>query len=114
MKDWREEHREFSKYELSEQIHIICDAFDVAWRDGQRPRIEDYVCESDASNRVPILQELFLIELEYRRKIGETLNSSEYVKRFPDDANSIEQAFVSAAEIDTANISMDPIADTQL
>jgi serine/threonine-protein kinase len=102
---------------LAEQIHVICDAFDVAWGDvalgnGQQPQIEDYLADTDASNRSPIFHELLLVELEYRRKLGETPESSEYATRFPKDAETIAQAFISAADQDTANISLNPEADT--
>src|SRR5262249_25597872 len=45
----------------------VCDAFDRAWREGGRPRLEDFLARAPEQARQYLLCELLRIELEYRR-----------------------------------------------
>jgi serine/threonine protein kinase len=74
-----------------ERIVDACDRFEAAWRQGARPRIEDFVedcTDPELSERVRRLLEL---ELELRRDRGEDPTSDEYAGRFPDHAALVEE-----------------------
>ncbi len=62
----------------------ICDAFESAWRSGHRPRLEDSVAALTGEQRTALLVELIPLDVEYRRRLGELPQPSEYLARFPD------------------------------
>ncbi len=47
-------------------INATADRFERAWKDGLRPRIEDYLTTADDSRRPWLLEELLRIEWELR------------------------------------------------
>jgi predicted ATPase len=57
--------------------------FENAWRQGPRPRIEDYL-PVDVTLRSRVLIELAHIELELRLKAGEAAGVEEYLHHFPE------------------------------
>src|SRR5262249_31362158 len=60
-------------------IDIACDLFEVQWRAGRRPRIEDFLKEPGAAEAGPILlRELLALELELRARAGEQPGREEY------------------------------------
>jgi serine/threonine-protein kinase len=77
-----------------ERIDRACDRFEAAWKEGQRPRIEDYLGEIGEPHRAALLRELLAAELEARRHLGERLDAGEYRGRFPGADATIEDAFV--------------------
>ncbi len=62
------------------------DAFEEAWRQGQRPRIEDHLGEARGPLRTALLQELLMIEWQRRLGVGEHPVLDEYIDRFPEQA----------------------------
>jgi hypothetical protein len=64
-----------------QQIDRVCDAFEAAWRAGERPRIEDFL-EPGVEPRSELFRELFARELELRREAGEVFDPAEYEGRF--------------------------------
>ena len=58
-------------------LDAICTRFEVAWRRGDRPRIEDFLGEAAEPERSALLRELILLELDYRRARGEDCPSDE-------------------------------------
>jgi serine/threonine protein kinase/formylglycine-generating enzyme required for sulfatase activity len=60
----------------------LCDRFDAAWNDGQRPRIEDYLAEVPQPFPPLLLWELLRVELYYRRRHDERPEPPEYLDRF--------------------------------
>ncbi len=66
------------------RIDAICDRFEAAWQAGQRPRIEDYLAEVLAANRTLLIRELVEVEIDWRRRAGDTLAADEYLTRFPE------------------------------
>lgn len=65
----------------------IADRFDAAWQTALtglvRPRIEDFLPDADAARRDLLLRELILLDVEYRRRLGETPKSEDFSARFP-------------------------------
>ncbi len=67
--------------------------FERAWKDGSRPRIEDYLIEVDEPQRPRLLDELLKVEIELRRGAGEQPDPDEYVERFPAHATVVADVF---------------------
>jgi serine/threonine protein kinase/WD40 repeat protein len=56
--------------------------FDLAWRQGARPRVEDYL-PPDGAGHLDVLLELVHTDLERRIKAGEPARIEEYLSSFP-------------------------------
>ena len=76
-------------------IDQLCDAFEAAWRAGERPRIEEYLARVDEPVRSRLWAELLLSELECRRRQGEVPTLQEYHERFPDHQDHLERLFAN-------------------
>jgi eukaryotic-like serine/threonine-protein kinase len=81
--------------------------FERAWKDGSRPRIEDYLIEAAEPQRAPLLDELLRVEIELRRRGGEQPTVEEYRERFPAHASVVVAVFSDGPESnvrDTENL----------
>ena len=78
---------------LANQIDRLCDQFELAWRDGLRPSVEQFVAGVDESLRSMLLSELIPLEPSLRREFGEYPTPDDYLARFPDHGPAIEAAF---------------------
>ncbi|WP_425400382.1 protein kinase domain-containing protein [Aeoliella sp.] len=74
----------------ADQIDLICDRFEEAWRNGETPLIEDFVKECDEQCREDLLIELLLVDREFRVRSGESAPREEYQLRFPEYESIIE------------------------
>ena len=70
-------------------VDRACDDFELAWRNGGRPRIEDYMNDASEPRRSALLRALLATELESRRARGERPGPEEYLRRFPADAELV-------------------------
>ena len=68
---------------LAQRVDEVCERFEVAWRSGGRPRIEDYLRGASETERLVLLHELILLDVEYRRRQAEAVQPEEYLGRFP-------------------------------
>jgi serine/threonine protein kinase/formylglycine-generating enzyme required for sulfatase activity len=75
------------------RIGGICGRFADAWQAGQRPPIEEYLAEVVEPECPALLRELLVLELAYRRRAGETLAVEDYLRRFPDQAETVLALF---------------------
>ena len=68
------------------RLDQVCDRFESAWKSagpvGQRPRLEEFLVNTQEPERSVLLQQLLLLELDYRRKRGENPAPEDYVPRF--------------------------------
>jgi serine/threonine protein kinase len=87
-----------------QRVDGICDEFDRAWRNGGRPRAEEFLQPVDEPARTRLLRELILVEVEYRRRAGENPARSEYAERFPEQLEAIGEVFDNSLS-DTALMS---------
>ena len=69
---------------LQRQIDRLCTRFEACWVAGERPRIEDFLAEIAEGNRPDALRELVLLDVHYRRRLGESCLAEDYRDRFPD------------------------------
>src|SRR5207253_732867 len=59
-------------------IDDLCDRFEAAWRSGQRPAIEGFVGNIAEPNRGRLVRDLVALDLDYRRKAGESPSIEDY------------------------------------
>jgi hypothetical protein len=69
---------------LARRVDEVCDRFESAWRQGPRPRLEDYLGNGPAADRSALLRELLPLEVYYRGRHGESCTAAEYRVRFPE------------------------------
>jgi hypothetical protein len=75
--------------DVLECIDRICDRFEEAWKQGQRPRLEDYLGEVADEHRPSLLRHLLAAEIDCRRDLGETPAEADYRDRFPDQVHLV-------------------------
>ncbi len=78
---------------LGTQLDILCDAFETAWRRGERESIEAYLSRVPLMEQTKLLGELLQLEVMYRRKLGEQPSADEYRVRFPEQTSVIDEVF---------------------
>jgi serine/threonine protein kinase len=78
---------------ILEQIDGVCMAFERALKEGGSPGIAERLAGWENSARSRLLEELLVLELDYRRRRGESPSASEYHARFPHDGKVIDQGF---------------------
>lgn len=81
----------FQHQPAEQQIDMICDEFEAAWREGTAARPEDYLSRLDSSQRATLLRELLALEIDYRRRRGETIEPAELLQRFPEHAAIVSE-----------------------
>ena len=77
----------------AEELDRVCDQFEAEWRAGGRPRIEDRLVGVAGPERTPLVCELLVIELHWRRKAGERPDPAEYLGRLLEDAEAVHATF---------------------
>jgi serine/threonine protein kinase/formylglycine-generating enzyme required for sulfatase activity len=77
----------------------LCDQFEAAWRNGERPKIEDYLCDLVEPKRSDLLAHLLEVELELRRANGEKPTPEDYEQRFRQEVALIRAAFRDAGPL---------------
>ncbi len=78
---------------VSAEIDAICDRFEAAWKAGQRPLIEDHLCQVPEPARASLLRHLLAVELHYRQAARESLDAGHYRERFPQYSSAVADAF---------------------
>jgi serine/threonine-protein kinase len=73
-----------------EEIDVLCDAFEDAFRRGENPRIEDYLEQCEGPLRSAVFSELMLVELELREDPEKKSSYSRYLASFPEFSDIIE------------------------
>jgi serine/threonine-protein kinase len=81
----------------AQRIDAACDRFEVAWREGRDPRIEEWVGAAAEPDRPALLRELIALEVELRRGRGEDPAAREYRDRFPGRTATVDAAFAVTA-----------------
>ncbi len=95
------------------EIDAICNRFEQQWQSGAAPSISAFIPAWEKSARSQLLQELILVDIEYRRKLGEAIDYDSYYEILPDEdwlrqrmspdltlsrASSLEDTHITAAE----------------
>src|SRR4051794_13253303 len=71
----------------------VCDRAEAAWKQGRPPRIEDEMAGFPEQGRGELFRALLVLELTYRRSLGEHPDVEEYRGRFPGHGEAVESAF---------------------
>jgi formylglycine-generating enzyme required for sulfatase activity/serine/threonine protein kinase len=74
-------------------IDSEADRFELAWRSGAKPRIEDFLAGVSGDRRVALFLELMSITQELTARNREHLDLDEYRRRFPELAEQIDAHF---------------------
>ncbi len=74
----------------------LYERFEAAWNAGERPRIEDYLAQAPPAWAAELLRELLAMEIALRLRGGERPTEEEYHVRFPQYAEPIGAAFITA------------------
>ncbi len=76
-----------------ERIDDLCAAFEQKWQSDEPPDIESVLAgDFTEAERDVLLAELVVLEIDYRRRRGETPSKQQYLDRFPDHAKAINEA----------------------
>jgi serine/threonine protein kinase len=76
----------------------VCERFEHAWREGQRPLIEDFLGEAAEQDRAYLLAALLRWEWTFRRQGGEPFHCDEYTARLSRWRGTVEEAWNSWLE----------------
>jgi serine/threonine protein kinase len=79
-------HKLYDALPLEAKLRLdqVCRAFEAAWHGEPPPEIEPFLHGVPRNERMAFVQELVLLDLEYRRSAGFTCQVEEYSARFPE------------------------------
>jgi WD40 repeat protein/serine/threonine protein kinase len=60
------------------RLNEVCNRFELAWKAGRRPRIEDYLGDTLEPERSALARELVALDIDYRRQAGEHPRTEDY------------------------------------
>ncbi len=83
-------------FDAEERIDNVCHEFESQWKRGESPRVEAFLGDAQGTERAALLRELLLLDLDYRRRRGETPSPEEYEARFPEDMAVVDAVRESA------------------
>jgi WD40 repeat protein len=69
---------------VARRVDEACNRFELAWRSGPPPRVEDFLGDPPGPGHAALLRELVLLDVYYRRRRGAAPAWEEYRRRFPD------------------------------
>jgi serine/threonine protein kinase len=94
-------------------VDTACLRFEAAWKEGKRPRLEDFLGDVAGRERDVLLRELLALELTYQGLQGKLPTLEEYGQRFPNDAVLVEAVFTKIRRASTClpAISQGPMID---
>jgi serine/threonine protein kinase len=76
-----------------ERIDELCADFERKWQSNKPPTIESSLAgDISPSERDVLLAELIVLDIDYRRRRGETPTKQGYLDRFPEDSKAIDDA----------------------
>ena len=76
-----------------ERIDDLCAAFERQWQSDKPPTIESILSGDVRSiERDVLLAELIVLDIDYRRRRGESPTRQEYLERFPEDSKAVNDA----------------------
>ncbi|TWU08160.1 serine/threonine-protein kinase [Stieleria varia] len=80
-----------------ERIDDLCADFERHWQSSDPPSIESFLNEEFSSTeREVLLAELIVLDIDYRRRRGESPTRQSYLDRFSDDATTVNAALDEA------------------
>lgn len=91
--------RPAANVDLREWVDAIADQFEQAWGSLTPPRIDDFLGNANGARRAALLEELVLLDLEWRARLGARRSLQDYRSDYPElvASNSPRAALFSAA-----------------
>src|SRR5260370_11044028 len=86
-----------------ERLDSACLRFETGWKQGPRPVLEEYLSTVPEPEALTLLFELLKLDLYYRRQAGETIVLADYVPRFPQYRQQLEQFAARASAHDAGS-----------
>ncbi len=86
------EHSDLSPTQ-EERLDDACDRFEAEWKAGRRPTIEAALDGAPARLRGPLLRALIAVDMAYRRRLGESIDTRDYEARFPEHLDTLRDLF---------------------
>ena len=76
---------------LSTELRVdsVCRRFEAAWKTGEQPLPEDFTTGWEGEDRLVLLRELILIDMDYRKRAGETPSPDDYQRHFTPSMGSV-------------------------
>jgi WD40 repeat protein len=94
------------------RLEDVCARFERAWQaagaHGAPPLVGDFLRDASGPERQPLLWELLLLDLHYRRRRGERPGQAYYAARFPDDGALIRGALAAAGTVERPAVPPEP------
>ena len=90
-------------------INAAAERFKRAWKNGERPRIEEFLINVPEPQRPPLFRELMRMEDELRRRAGEEPSAEEHLRGFPGQESTIGAEFESPPTATTAADQAEPV-----
>ncbi|MGO9113046.1 MAG: WD40 repeat domain-containing serine/threonine protein kinase [Thermoguttaceae bacterium] len=89
----------------AERADRNCVQFEAAWKAGSRPRFDDFLTEVSPSDWPDLLRELLILDLHYRRQLGECPILDEYRALYPAlDFDPLANLFATALQPTPSNL----------
>jgi WD40 repeat protein len=89
----------------SERVDRVCNLYEDSWQEGNRPDLSRYLVAVDPAEQFELIRELLLIDLHYRRGLGESPTLEEYQARHPAvDFGPCAELFTAAAPAADASL----------
>jgi serine/threonine-protein kinase len=76
-----------------QQIDAACDRFEAAWRAGERPRMEAFLCQLSGPAQAQLFHDLLDLELDLLIQTGEQPDRRHYHELFPEHEDIIGAVF---------------------
>ncbi|MEX1223606.1 MAG: hypothetical protein WEA31_03580, partial [Pirellulales bacterium] len=92
---------------VAERIDLICDAFEDSWRSGQRPTLSSFLQQTMPSEQRQLFRELVMLDIEYRRRQGETVRPGDYLTELPEFSDEIRALELASDEDHEATRTLD-------
>jgi serine/threonine-protein kinase len=80
------------------RVNHACEQFEIHWRRGNCPRIEDLLADAEPGDRRTLFSELLALEVELRREAGEFPCFADYGTRFAEFTEPITAIFGAAQQ----------------
>ena len=86
--------------ETRKLVDGLCDDFEQKWKQGNPPKIADYLSRVEEAHQQTLFRELLFVEFYYQKKSGSSLRRDEYLQRYPDNSQIVAEVFeaISNAE----------------
>jgi serine/threonine protein kinase/formylglycine-generating enzyme required for sulfatase activity len=95
-------------------INAAAERFKRAWKNGEQPRIEEFLINVPEPQRPLLLQELLRVEAELRCRAGEEPGAEEYRRRFSGQENTVRAVFESPLSATKAADGAEPVGPTRV